>query len=290
MTISAQGLVSDVSGLVSLPEIAIRVNELVNDPHASTGNIGELIKQDPALSVRVLKVANSPFYGLSSTIGTITRAVTVLGTKQIRDLVLSTSAAAVFKGLPNELVSMRDFWRHSLYCGILAQILVSKGRRIKAESIFIAGLLHDIGQLVIFNRLPGLAHKVLLLVMESTEELEVYMAERDIMGIDHMQVGAELIRLWDLPLSLQECVGFHHEPERANNFPIETAYIHIANALSVMAELHTQDENEVAKINPTCWEITGLSEDCIRPALESAEKEIIAIESALFPSEERKRV
>ena len=243
-TAEIQELVNNASDLISLPEVALRVNELANNPDSSADDMASVISQDPALVVRMLKVANSAYYGLSNEVETISRAVSILGTNKIRDLVLSSSASQAFVGIPNDLITMQDFWHHSLYCGLLAQILSNKSKKTNAESIFIAGLLHDIGQLLMFNQLPEKSHESILLLMEGTEELETFEAERHIFGFDHMQVGAELVKSWKLAPVLQECVEFHHEPQNAKDFPAEVALINIANAVAVMADFDSMSEDD----------------------------------------------
>jgi putative nucleotidyltransferase with HDIG domain len=280
-----QELVSKASNLISLPEISLRVNELANDPNSTAEDMGKVISQDPALVVRMLKIANSAYYGLSTEVDTITRAIAILGTNKIRDLVLSTSTSQAFEGIPNSLITMQDFWHHSLYCGLLAQILSKKCKKANTESIFISGLLHDIGQLLMFNQMPEKSHEAILLLMEGTEDLDTFEAERHVFGFDHMQVGAELVKSWKLSPVLQECVEFHHEPQKAKEFPVEVALINIANAVAVMADFDSMsEEDEIPRIDPRSWEVTGLSKNDLPDAIKQAQKEITEIESVLFPS------
>lgn len=286
MSVSAvKDLVNNASNLVSLPEISLRVNEMANDPDSTADDMGKVISQDPALAVRMLKIANSAFYGLSNEVDTITRAIAILGTNKIRDLVLSTAASDTFDGIPNNLITMQDFWHHSLYCGLLAQILAKKTKKVNSDSIFIAGLLHDIGQLLMFNQLPEKSHETILLLMEGSEDLETYEAEQHIFGFDHMEVGAELIDSWKLAPVLKECVEFHHEPQKAKDFPAEVALINIANAVAVMADFDSMSaDDEIPMINPASWTLTGLSKDDLPDAIKQAQEEIKEIESVLFPA------
>ncbi|GMR08636.1 MAG: HDOD domain-containing protein [Gammaproteobacteria bacterium] len=278
-----KALVNDVGELVSIPEVAMRVNQMVDDPKSTAMDMGRVLAQDPALAVRLLRIANSPFYGLATEIDSISRAVTLLGTKQIRDLVVSTAVANAFDGIPNSLISMKDFWLHSLYCGLLAKTLAKVGGKVNGDSIFVSGLLHDIGQLVMFNRMPEESRQAIVLVMDGPDDLQMYQAERQIFGFDHMQVGAELAQSWQLSKTLQECIEFHHEPTRAKDFPLETAMIHIANTVAVIAELHETDyAEELASLDPVSWELTGLTMDDIGPAITSVHEEIAEIEKALF--------
>src|SRR3989338_3244754 len=171
--INIADLVQSVSGLVTLPDVFIRINQLVNDPDSSIDDITKAVSRDPSFTVRLLKVANSPFYGFPSAIDTVSKAVSVIGTTQIRNLALSMSAARTFAGLPNDLVSMDNFWHHSLYCALVARILARQAGKCDPEALFTAGLLHDIGELIIFNRLPEQAKESLLIRSEEhTSELQ----------------------------------------------------------------------------------------------------------------------
>lgn len=280
-----QDLVNNAKELITLPEISLQVNEIANNPDSTAEDMAAVISQDPALVVRMLKIANSAYYGLSKEVETISRAVAILGTNKIRDLVLSTSASQAFDGIPNDLITMQDFWHHSLYCGLLAQILSKKSKKANSESIFIAGLLHDIGQLLMFNQLPEKSHEAILLLMEGSEDLETYEAEQHVFGFDHTQVGAALMKSWKLAPVLEECIEFHHAPQKAKDFPAEVALINIANSVAVMADFDSMSEDdEIPMINPASWELTGLTKDDLPEAIKKAQDEIKEIESVLFPA------
>lgn len=282
MAISPQELVSDVSDLVSLPEVCVRINEMIENPNSTADSIGKFISQDPALTAKLLRVANSPFYGFSSEIGTVSKAVAVLGTKQIRDLVLATSVSDVFKNMSNELITIQNFWEHSIYCGLIARIIAYENKKAQGESVFIAGLLHDIGQLIIFSKLPEQAKEALLLSVEGPEDGSLSDAEQQVLGFDHAQVGGELIRHWKLPVALQECVEFHHDPTKAKEAPIEVAIIHLANILATMGETETSetiDESDLDKVDPVAWQLSGLAKDEIEAVLGGARAQISEVQS-----------
>ncbi len=275
-------LVQGVGGLVTLPDVFIRINQLVGDPNSNMSDIAKVISQDPSFTVRLLRVANSSFYGLSSTIDTVSKAVSIIGTSQIRSLALATSVASSFEGLPNSLVSMENFWKHSLYCALVARILAKQVRGCDSDAVFTAALLHDIGELVIFNRLPQQAKEALLLVLDSADELPVYQAEQQVIGFDHAQVGGELARQWKLPPMLEECIEFHHDIHSARHHPREVALVHIANILALMAEVQTLDLKDVSPVDEHAWEIVGLDADeVIQEAVAAAQEEIAEAE-ALF--------
>jgi putative nucleotidyltransferase with HDIG domain len=278
MANSVSDLVKDIGGLVTLPDVYLRINQLVEDPKSSTEDIAKMVSRDPSFTVRLLRVANSALYGRSSTIDTVSRAVTMIGTQQIRSLALSMSVASSFTGLPNELVSMENFWRHSLLCALVARHLAKEARRCDPEALFTAGLLHDIGELVIFNRLPEQAKEALMAVLDSQDEVPIYQAERQAMGFDHSEVGGELARQWKLPPLLEDCIAHHHDIANAQQFPRETALVHIANIVALMAELDTLDPEDVSPIDPHAWAVTGLSEESVEPAVRQAQEEIIEAE------------
>ena len=271
-------LLQGVDGLVTLPQVFLRINQLVEDPDSSTADIARTVSQDPSFTLRMLRVANSPFYGFSSTIDTIDKAVSVIGTSQIRNLALSMSVANTFSGLPNNLVTMDNFWRHSLYCALIARILAKQTRGCDPAAAFTAGLLHDIGELIIFNRLPEQARDVLLRVQDQLDDLPVYLAERQLIGFDHAEVGGELALHWRLPPLLEECIACHHSIAKAVRYPKETALVHLANILAQMAEVDTLAVDDVSPVDPLAWKITGLDMDIIEQVIRCAQQEIIEAE------------
>jgi putative nucleotidyltransferase with HDIG domain len=276
-------LVRSVDSLVTLPEVFIRINRLIEDPDSTMPDIAKAVGQDPSFTMRLLRVANSSFYNFSSAVDTIQKAVSIIGTRQIRSLALATSVASSFKGLPNTLVSMENFWRHSLYCALVARNLARQVGKCDPEAVFTAALLHDIGELVLFNRLPQQSQDALLLVLDNADELPVYQAEQQIMGFDHAQVGGELARQWKLPKMLVECIEHHHNIRTEMSFSREVALVHIANILALMAEVRTFDPGDVSPIDPHAWEILDLEpEEVIHATVEEVQKEIAEAEQVFL--------
>lgn len=278
-----KSLVKDIQGLVSLPEVALKINKMVDDPNTSVDDVGKLISQDPALTIRVLAIANSPYYGFSAEISTIARAVTVLGTKQVTDVVLSTATTNAFAGISIDLISVDDFWYHSLYCGLLAQELSCKHNPPLRDSMFVAGLLHDIGHLVMLNKIPEQLQDALLRTVQG-ESLPLYIEEQEVIGFDHAQVGGELARAWNLPAYLEECIEFHHEPQKAKDFKLEVALIHIANAVASLPYDEDIDESDLKSVDETCWALTGLTPADVQAAASIAHEKINEMKSIYFPN------
>jgi len=239
--VDAKAVVAGAEGLASLPEVAARVIALAEDPHSSASEFDSVISRDPNLAARLLRIANSPYYSVAGEIDTIARAVTVIGTRQIRDLTLGVAAIRAFAGIPVELVSMEDFWVHSLYCAHLSRWLAAGKPRLE-DTVFVGGLLHDIGQLLLFIELPEESREALWMVSEGPDDLSMDVAERQVLGFDHTEVGAELARQWNLPQSLLECIAWHHRPERASpDHAGEVAIVHVANSVAYLAETDSTD-------------------------------------------------
>jgi len=252
------GLVRDVAGLVSPPDICLRIFELMQSPSASARDFAEVVQQDPNLTARLLRFVNSPFYGFVSRIDTVSRAVAVIGTQELYSLVLSVSAVKSFSRIATDLVNMDSFWRHSIFCALLARAVARRCRILHPERLFVAGLLHEVGSLVLFNRLPEVSRD-LLLVAEGDEDA-LYQAELAALGFSHAEVGGLLLDLWYLPATLHGAVRGHHRPGTVSEGRLEASIVRIANHLANRSELgalfeHPQDEG---RLEPADWEAVGL--------------------------------
>jgi len=277
----AEQLIRDYKELVSLPEITLRINEMVNDPDADIDGIGVLISQDPALAVRLLGIANSPFYGFSTEVSTVSRAVAVLGINKIRDIVLSASATKAFDGIPVDIISVDDFWQHSLYCGVLGQTF-AKQTKLDADALFIAGLLHDIGQLILFNRFPQEMHEIILRTIEGETPLTMVAAEHERLGTDHTQVGAELARSWHLPAHIEAVIAGHHAPETATDHQQEVALIYIANSVAQMLDFDSDSVMNKLNVSDTICTMAQLNPEHIPPAIEAASEQLDTLRQLYF--------
>ena len=215
--------------LISLPDIYLRIEGVIKDPSSSARDIAAIISQDPNLSAKLLKIVNSAFYGFRQKIDTISRAVTIVGHNQISDLVLGTSVMALFREIPANLMNMNLFWEHSVACGTCARWIAGSRKFPNLESFFVAGLLHDLGKLIIFKNLPGPAKAVLRQVRHS--DGFYYQAERDLIGFDHTQVGKALAEQWKLPAGLEQAIGGHHPPW-SRPLEAEAALIFVADNLA----------------------------------------------------------
>ncbi len=278
---SIEALVEDVGEIVSFPQVYDEINRLLAAPSTDLGAIAALIGQDPGLTLKVLRMANSPLYGASREVDSVLRAITLLGEQQLREIILTTSASKVLAGIPNDVFVIDDFWRHSIFCGLVARFLAQRSARVEEDFAFVAGLLHDVGQLAYFNRYPGETRVVLELVMDAQGDMPLYEAEAKVFGFDHMALGGELLKAWHLPQRLRECVAYHHHPEQAEAFPAEVAIVHIANHLTYIEDVGVEKEVVCKRIHEQAWQNAGLDLSVIDEALAFAREQLGQVRSSL---------
>jgi hypothetical protein len=193
----ADRLIERLGELPALPTVYQRVREALTAPDGALETAASLIESDPSMSMRLLRVANSPLYGLSTKVDTILRALTLIGTTAAHHLVLSTALMTVFRDLPLGTVSMRSFWEHGIACGVAARLIARQGGRANPEHAYLAGLLHDIGRLPLYILEPLDMSAALQAHRERQGQL--HDLEQQYLGIDHTELGAILLAHWQLP-------------------------------------------------------------------------------------------
>lgn len=221
-------LIAEVDRLISLPDVYYRLEALVEVPTSSMDDFARVLSSDPDLCARLLSLANSAFYSFPSTIESIDRAVQIIGVRQIRELVLATSVVNIFNDLPLGMVNMKMFWEHSVAVGVLAKAIGQYCRQPHTERYYVSGLLHDIGRLVLFLKLPQSMHD--LLILRESKELPLHQLETEQLGYTHGEVGGELLKSWNIPPSIYEPVQFHHLPQMSLDESKVIAAVHIADA------------------------------------------------------------
>jgi len=232
--VTPQDLVAHNVRLVSLPEVCIQVQTLADSPHSSAEDLGEVISNDSALTSRLLKLVNSAYFSRPQKIDTVTRAVNMIGMRELRNLTLAASAAEVFADIPGDLIDMATFWQHSVYCGLLARNLARHCNVLHSERLFTAGLLHDVGRLLMLMKLPDETAKAESLRQQSDKDVCEF--ERQLLGFDHAEVGQALLLHWNLPSNLCTSILYHHNPGDAHDAHLEAALIHIADQVTHCAQ------------------------------------------------------
>ncbi len=274
-------LVRGVDKLVSLPEVCFLVNDLVNDPKSEIEQVGSVISQDPDLTARLLKLVNSSYYGFETPIDTVSRAVMMVGLRELQHMVWASSAVETFKSLPPEDANMAGFWRHSIFCAVVARILARECNVLHPERLFVTGLMHDIGRLLMFIKMPEASSKIFNMEKASPER-NIEEFEQEVLGYDHTDIGLALCKSWGLPESISTAIGNHHAPSTADEYELESAILYVANLMAHALELGDEDDfQKTADVE--VWQLLNLSEKSIKKTLHEAVLQFLEALELLLP-------
>ncbi len=198
-----------IGDLPAMPHIAARVLEKLSDEDANPKEINELITKDQALAARVLKVANSPFYGASRSIATLHDAVMFMGFDSIRSLITT----AVLKGMYSKVgLAEKLLWEHSVGCGLTAKKIANEIRYRGKEEAYLAGLMHDVGKTALFLHAPEAMREIMEAVYN--DGADFFGAEQRMFGFNHAMVGGAIAANWRFTSGIEEAIANHHQPER----------------------------------------------------------------------------
>jgi HD-like signal output (HDOD) protein len=262
--------------LPEMPATALELNKIVADPTASAHSIAEVVNKSPSLATLLLKIVNSSFYGFPSKINSISRAVTIIGTREITGLALGLSIVKVFKDIPKAVIDIRSFLRHSIACGIISRILAAKKNIPQTEEMFVSGLLHDIGRLIIYQYFPDQAKMLLCLAARSDNLL--YQQENHFLGGNHSLIGQYLLKEWKLPFELQNNIVFHHNPSDAHE-PVKAAIIHLADIMVNALRLGSSGEKFVPFFDDKAWENLEISPGSFETILQHTIHQLVPLET-----------
>ncbi|MGR9051898.1 MAG: HDOD domain-containing protein [Gammaproteobacteria bacterium] len=278
-------LVKRVKSIFSLPEIAIQVNELLHSSEPSLAELEELILHDPALTATLLKIVNSAYFGFPKKIDTVSRAICIIGLKELRNLVIAISVTTRFKGIPAELVDMDVFWFHSITRGVLARIIGKRMNHIDRERFFIAGLLSSIGKLIFFSQFPVESAEIL----RSKDQGEHAMTaeEERIFGFNYAELGAELLKEWRLPPSIWEMIANQLDPLNAKYSKEDACILNIAgtiaNSIEPCAKYDFDSEEFEPNFNASVLNFLNISPNTINHSIDEAMNQSFEIMAVIRP-------
>lgn len=264
-------LIQQDINLSTLPTVFAQINETIQKPTSSAGDMASVISKDVNLSAKLLKIVNSTFYGFPSRVETLTRAVSILGTKQLSTLAMGINILTAFNNIPDSLIDMQSFWEHSIACGTLSRILASYKGIQNTERLFLAGLMHDIGRLVLYNYAPLHARSALQQAISNNRFL--YETEHETLKFDHTTLGALLLRKWKLPKSLENTVEHHHSPQNSKD-PLEPSIVHLANIMTIALGIGSSGERFVPLLEPEALECLGLSKNILSLAIDQLDNQL----------------
>jgi len=264
--------------LPEIPSIVFELNEVIANPLSSAEDIAQVVQRSPSLTALLLKIVNSPFYGFPSKIDKISLAVTLIGTREISGLALGISIISLFNNIPEEILSMYSFLRHSLACGIISRILASHRSIRQTEQLFVSGLLHDLGRLILYRYFPDESRNLLSRARSSNTLL--YLQENDHLGCNHTHIVKYLLQQWKLPLVLENNIFFHHCPREAQQ-PVPATLVHLADIITNGLGIGTSGERFVPPLDNAAWENLRLSQTCFDVVVKQATHQFFALESML---------
>jgi putative nucleotidyltransferase with HDIG domain len=228
---SLKSTIGEVTEISSLPEITTKIVQVVEDPRATAKDMHDIVRTDPALAAKILKVVNSAFYGLPSQIGSLDRAILMLGLSAVKNIALAASLSRMFKAeAVSDQFTARDLWRHSIAVGVCARELAAKAGHSELDEIFVAGLVHDMGLIISQQIFADKLREIINACFDTPQDFCA--AEEREIGADHQCLGATLAARWKFPPGLRAAIAYHHSPDQLPDaYRKQVIFIHVADTL-----------------------------------------------------------
>lgn len=244
-TLTLADVMAEMRELPSLPAAVDPLISALRNDAVSTDHLAHDIGMDPALAARVLRVANSPFYGVQKKVASIHVAIVVLGLNAVGSLVMAASVTGYFKPTTDSGLDLSHFWRHSIGVALSARAL-ARGTRRGPEVCFTAGLLHDSGRLLLASLRPLLYQQVM--AWRNEQDCLISAAESHVLGFDHAELGAALAERWRFPAEIVDAVANHHHPA-GNAHATLVDVVHAADAIAHALDLAGEPDELVPPLD-----------------------------------------
>ncbi len=253
--------VARLRSVPTLPKLFERVVAALEDPDVDFDHVAQLIEIDQALTAQVLRVANSAFYSTQATVSRVSEALMILGTVVTRSVVLSTTV------FDPSAIRLRGFFEHALGCAAAAGALARVTKRGHPEELAAAGLLHDIGKVVLYKEMPDVFEHIVARAMGENRTFRA--VEHELLGTDHGEIASWLMERWRFPPALAEPIVFHHAPARARIAHDETAIVHVANVIVRALGYGTGGDAMMGTLDVPTWERLELGPDALDRVLDT---------------------
>jgi HD-like signal output (HDOD) protein len=270
-------ILDKMNDIPTLPVVATKVTEMINDPNSSSGDIADILKKDQVLTAKVLKLINSPYYGIPGEVTDVKRALAYLGFNTLAQLVLSVSVISLFGEKKENRFSMQDFWKHALGTAVASEVIAKRIGYAKPEECFTCGLLHDVGKIVLLQIAPDEFRKVVNLA--EAEKISYHAAERKLEVPSHGYLGEYIANKWRLPMVIRASIRYHHvdvssmETMLASMKPVVHT-VNLANQLVVKNNIGYSGDASGGLITAEMLKNVGLTEADLEPILEKVSKDI----------------
>ncbi|MBW2164918.1 MAG: HDOD domain-containing protein [Deltaproteobacteria bacterium] len=249
-------ILAKVKSFPSMPEAAAKLLKLLDNPDATAAQIGQILRYDPGLTANLLRLTNSAYFGLPCQVGSVNQAVVLLGWKKLIQLVMASCVNAVMgKPVPGYDLPAGELWRHSIAVSVAAEGLAKELKVSASEEIFTAALLHDVGKLVLGGFVKGDLEKI---ETEASRGISFEVAEHMVLGTDHTEVGAQILKNWSFPPALVNAVRWHHDPDSAGKTDTLVDIVHVANILCLMIGIGVGREGLCYEPSPLATKRLGL--------------------------------
>jgi putative nucleotidyltransferase with HDIG domain len=258
-------VVERIQNLPTLPIVVAQILKLVSSRESDANDVQSLLARDQSLTTKIMRLVNSSFYGYSGRITTLQQAVVILGFDTIKSIALSATVFSAFPSRARTTFDREAFWRHSIATAVAARLLAKESRYPQVEEAFVAGILHDIGKVVLDEYATELFDSVLAYVEE--HDVLIYEAEREVLGFSHAQIGRWLATKWGLPAEFVDVIFYHHQPGNAQKAAHLTAIVHTADVLARTLKLGSGGDNKVPPLDPAAWKALNLPEEALRKLL-----------------------
>ena len=271
--------VGEAPQIGSLPRAYGRLSEQLRNPNINLRAVAETVESDPALTIQLMRLVNSALLGPARQVGSIEEAVVRLGHRRLHELALATNVVHMFRGLPEHLIDMESFWRHSIAVGLAARMLAERHLAMPTDDLFVAGLLHDMGRLVLCVGHADVARSLLIRAENTQSPMQV--VERVDIGIDHAKIGAQLLKRWKLPTTLQVATEFHHNPSKAPTEVKTAAMVHLADIVATSLEVGSSGERVVPPMDVQAMKLLGVRERMLVAVMDELDQRVEEIAGAL---------
>lgn len=254
-------VVNNLGQLPSIPDVAGKVINMVNDPESSFNQIALEISKDQAITTNVLKLCNSAYFSRGKEILSVERATVTLGIKEVKDIVFVAATKSILdKEIIGYDLAKGDLWKHGLSVAVLSkQIALMKKKADIADIAFTGGIIHDVGKTVLALYVQSAFKEILSLV--DSKQISFQMAEKEIMGFDHQEIGEKILSKWSFPQILKDIVRYHHEPESAPaDSKLIVSIVHIANVICLMGGIGIGSDGLYHQLSDTAIQTVGLKE------------------------------
>ncbi|MGZ3595593.1 MAG: HDOD domain-containing protein [Syntrophales bacterium] len=265
--------IEDIGSLPTVPDTLRKLSRIMEKPNVSLTEVAYFVQSDPALTFRILKMVNSAVYGFPGRIASVSHAIMLLGLNVVKGLLLGVS---VFELMQK---AMTGLYEHSMGCAAAARIIAQKKGLREPEEAYVAGLIHDIGKVVMALEFTK-AYEGALAFAE-TEHISIMQAEKKFFADTHAALGGVLSEKWRFPKKLTEAILYHHQPQSAVLFPLETTIVHLADILTKARGLGFSGDQIVPIVDDAAFDRLELSEEDIINVFRELEESIEATQEVL---------